>query len=144
MTRRLLGVLLCSVLVFAFTLRADPPTPPVAKNTPARSTDASPDEVRRIQDKNAREYKQFEELLLRLAIRMERGGRPEDKDKAKALGTCLVACRPPGEKTRCVGPSDQSGCDCETACYKQHMPDGLDVAKAAGACYHKAVAPSCQ
>jgi hypothetical protein len=68
----------------------------------------------------------------------------KDKEKATALGKCLVACRPPGAKTMCVGPEDQAGCDCETGCYKKHMADALDVAKAAGACYHKAVAPACQ
>src|SRR5438445_999033 len=90
MTRRVLAALGCTALALVLTVRADPPTPAEARNTPRakvepKPVDASPDKAAGDVSRLSREYKQFEELLLRLTHRMEKSPRPEDRTKAEAL-----------------------------------------------------------
>src|SRR5262249_24043501 len=49
---------------------------------------------------NFRDYKQFEDLLLRLAQRMERSGRPEDKAKAESLRKAIDLANKQGVENR--------------------------------------------
>lgn len=80
----------------------------------------------------AREMKAFNAAML------------ADRALSKQLSACLLACRKPGDDSSCVGPPDQAGCDCQTACYR-NLPAALtEKAKAADACSSKAVAPVCK
>jgi hypothetical protein len=73
-------------LMLVLVVRAEPPNSAAEKKKDASpAPEASLDAVTRTQDANLREYKQFEELILRMALRMERSGRPEDKAKAESL-----------------------------------------------------------
>src|SRR5437879_10006112 len=88
MTRRVLAALGCTALALVLTVRADPPTPAESRATPKAAptpVDASPDKTAGDVSRLSREYKQFEELLLRLTQRMEKSPRPEDRTKAAAL-----------------------------------------------------------
>lgn len=88
MTRRVLAALGCTALALVLTVRAEPPTRIEARNTPKaepKAVDASPDKAVGDVNRLSREYKQFEELLLRLTQRMEKSPRPEDRAKAEAL-----------------------------------------------------------
>src|SRR5262249_37830974 len=82
MIRRVLAVLAFSALVIGLTARGQPPA---ANIPPAKGSDASADNIVRTTDRSAQEYKKFEEALLRLAQRMDRSPRTEEKAKAEAL-----------------------------------------------------------
>src|SRR5579859_3307113 len=97
MMRRVLAALGCTALLLVLTVQAQPPAAatkpkpgdaPAAK-TAARPVDASADTAIGKTSTLAREYKEFEALLLNLAQRMEKSPRSEDKAKAEALRTAI-------------------------------------------------------
>src|SRR5438445_10522672 len=105
MTRRVLAALGCTALALVLTVRADPPTPAEARNTPRakvepKPVDASPDKAAGDVSRLSREYKQFEELLLRLTQRMEKSPRPEDRAKAEALRKAIEICNREGVENK--------------------------------------------
>ncbi len=86
MTRRMLAVLGGSLFALIVAVGAEPPKPPA--NTPPApmpQVDATPDNIVRTTVDMAREYKKFEGSLLRIAQRMARSSRPEDRERAEAL-----------------------------------------------------------
>ena len=92
MTRRVLAALglsaLAIVLSWSMAGRAEPP---VAANVPAaKGGEATQEDVARTTATAAREYKTFEDALVRIAQRMERSTRPEERDRAQALRKAIV------------------------------------------------------
>ena len=69
MTRRFFALFAVSVLSICLTLRAQPPAK--SSKADAKPAEASPTKIVVDQDAVLREYKQFEDLLLRLAQRIE-------------------------------------------------------------------------
>ena len=83
MTRRMLAVLGCSAFALIIAVAAEPVVPPATP--PAKGVEATPDNIVRTTVDMAREYKKFEDSLLRIAQRMERSSRPEERERADAL-----------------------------------------------------------
>ncbi|MFL5342227.1 MAG: hypothetical protein ACJ8F7_18935 [Gemmataceae bacterium] len=100
MTRRVLAVLGCTALAFVLSVRAQPPAKPAAGKTESKTEEVSPEKLPGYQDAAAREYKQFEDLLLRLAQRMEKSPLPEDRKKAEALRAAIDLANKSGVENR--------------------------------------------
>src|SRR5262245_34800316 len=87
MSRRVLAALGVTTLALALCVslvgRAQPPGAGPAPST--KGSEATQDDVARTTAHAAREYKTFEEQLLRIAHRMERSTRQEERDRAQAL-----------------------------------------------------------
>lgn len=109
MTRRLLAPLLLTVLGFALVAQAQPPQPgpkadPKAKPDEKEKQDVDPkavaDAAALKQERMARQFRDFENALLRLKQRLQDSPRPEDKQKALILDQAIKKASTGGIDTR--------------------------------------------
>jgi len=89
MTHRVLAVLGLTAMAFVLVVRAEPPMKPAAGKNDPKAEEVTPAKIAGDQDAAGREYKQFEDLLLRLAQRMEKSPLLEDRKKAEALRAAI-------------------------------------------------------
>jgi hypothetical protein len=86
MSRRALVWLLIPALGFLVTAwAADPPTPPPKQNPLLTEKD----DAALNQERLAGQFREFEAALLRLAQRLERSSKPEDRDRAVTLKAAI-------------------------------------------------------
>ncbi|HXG12742.1 MAG TPA: hypothetical protein VNK04_23490 [Gemmataceae bacterium] len=105
MTRRLLATLLVVAVGFAFAARADDPAKADPKSKAAKDGDAIDPKVAREeaairQEQLARQFRDFEAALLRLAQRLSESSRPEDKEKAATLKKAIEKASTEGIDTK--------------------------------------------
>src|SRR5262249_22630448 len=74
-----------AVLAAALTVRAQPPAKPAPTGAPPTDKEATPENLTRLSDRGAAEYKKFEDALVRLVQRMRKSPRVEDQQRAAAL-----------------------------------------------------------
>src|SRR5262245_7742903 len=83
MKHRLLALLAFTVLAVALTVHAQPPAKPAGAATTDK--EATPENLTRLSDRGAADYKKFEDALVRLVQRMRKSPRVEDQQRAAAL-----------------------------------------------------------
>ena len=110
MIRRMFATLLVMAAVFVVAVEAQDPVPIKTAN-PAKSATrpgddrvidkkAVAEEVAREQARLARQFKEFESALLRLAQRLEGSNNPQDKDKAMVLKKAIEKAAAEGTETK--------------------------------------------
>lgn len=76
-------IFVLSVLVVSPWLQAQPPATPPSEET------KTPGDLRKPQEQNAKVFRELAQGLLRLAQKLERSDRPEDKERAKTIRAAL-------------------------------------------------------
>jgi hypothetical protein len=85
MKSRLTALLACTAFAVALTVHAQPPARPEKPDAPKTDKEATPDNLARLSDRGAADYKKFEDALVRLVQRMRKSPRVEDQQRAAAL-----------------------------------------------------------
>ena len=98
MTRRVLATLIVTAAAFVLIARADGPA--AKDDKPKVDPGAAAKDAAARQDRLARQFKDFEDKLLRLAQRMEDSKRAEDKQKAVILRKAIQEANKSGVDTK--------------------------------------------